>query len=68
MTLQRPVRAMIIVVVLPFTHFFIKQVDVVRDTVLIDQLVELLVVDTVRALDLAVQVRRCWADIDMPDI
>jgi len=38
---------MIIVVVLPFTHLFIKQVDVVRDAVLIEQLVEFLVIDTV---------------------
>jgi len=61
-------RSMIVVIVLPFTDFFIKQVDVVRDAVLIDQLVELLVVDTVRALDLAIQVRRPWADIDVSDI
>jgi hypothetical protein len=36
---------MIIVVVLPFTQFLIEQVNVVRDAVLIEQLVELLVVD-----------------------
>ena len=48
---------MIVVVVLPFTHFFIKQVDVVRDTVLIERLVEFLLVNVVRTLDLAVQVR-----------
>jgi hypothetical protein len=30
------VRAMIVVVVLPFTQFFIEQLDVVRDAVLIE--------------------------------
>ena len=40
-------RALIVVVVHPFTHFFVDQVDVVRDAVLIDQLVELLVVGSV---------------------
>ena len=46
-TLQRPMRAMIIVVVLPFTQFVVEQVDVVRDAVSIEQLVELLRVDAV---------------------
>jgi hypothetical protein len=41
------VRAMIIVVVLPFTQFVVEQVDVVRDAVSIQQLVELLLIDMV---------------------
>jgi len=45
---------MIVVIVLPFSQFLVKQVDVVRDAVLIDQLAELLLVDAVRALDLAI--------------
>jgi hypothetical protein len=47
LTLQHAVMAMIIVVVLPFTQFLVKQVDVVRDPNLIKQLVELLLVDAV---------------------
>jgi hypothetical protein len=38
---------MIIVVVLPFTQFVVEQVDVVRDAVSIQQLIELLRVDAV---------------------
>lgn len=45
---------MIIVVILPLTQLVIKQVDVVRDPVLVDKLVELLVVHSMRALDIAV--------------
>jgi hypothetical protein len=45
---------MVIVVLLPLTQFLIEQVDVVGDAVLIEQLVELLIVHTMRALDLAV--------------
>jgi hypothetical protein len=41
------VRAMIIVVVLPFTQFVVEQVDIVRDAVSIQQLVELLLIDMV---------------------
>jgi hypothetical protein len=45
---------MIVVVVLPFTQFVIEQVDIVRDAVLIEHLVELLLVNPVRSLYLAV--------------
>ena len=45
---------MIIVVVLPLTHLLVEQMDVVGDPVPIEQLVELLVVHTMRALDFAV--------------
>jgi hypothetical protein len=38
---------MIVVVVLPFTQFVVEQVDIVRDPVLVDHLVELLLVDSV---------------------
>ena len=45
---------MVIVIVLPLTEFLIEQVDVVRDAVPVEQLVELLVIHAMRALDLAV--------------
>jgi hypothetical protein len=36
----------VIVIVLPFLKLVVKQVDVVRDAVLVEQLVKLLFVDT----------------------
>jgi hypothetical protein len=38
---------MIVVIVLPFAQFLVEQMDIVRDAVLVEQLVELLVVDAV---------------------
>jgi hypothetical protein len=43
-------------------------VNVVGDASLVQELVELLVIDPMRALDLAIEVRRSRADVDMPDI
>jgi hypothetical protein len=45
---------MVIVVVLPLTQLLVEEVDVVGDPLPIEQLVELLVVHAMRALDLAV--------------
>jgi hypothetical protein len=42
--------------------------DVIADAVLVEQLVELLVVDAVRAFHFSVQARRVLADIDVPNI
>lgn len=55
-------KAMIVVVVLPFTQFLVKQVDVVGDAVLIKQLVDLLVVNAVQAFVSAV-----WLPVDRID-
>jgi hypothetical protein len=44
---ERPVRAMIVVVVLPFTQFVVEHIDIVMNTILVEQLIELLVVDAV---------------------
>jgi hypothetical protein len=43
-------------------------VDVVGNAVLVQELVELLVVDTMRAFDFAVQVRGSRPDVDVADI
>ena len=59
---------MVIVIVLPLTQLLIEQVDAVRDAVPIEQLVILLVIHAVRALDLAVQVRRARPDVRVLDI
>ena len=59
---------MVIVVVLPLAQLLVEQMDVVADAVLVEELVELLVVDPVRPLDLAVEMRRTRVDIDMPDV
>jgi hypothetical protein len=45
---------MIIVIVLPLTQLLVEQMDVVGDSLPIEQLVELLVIHPVRPLDLAV--------------
>jgi hypothetical protein len=50
---------MVIVVVLPFAQLLVEQMDVVADAVVIEELVELLVIDTVRSFDLAIEV---WVD------
>src|SRR4030095_1473560 len=63
-----PVRAMVIVVVLPLPQFLVEQMDVIADAVLVEELVELLVIDAVRALHLSVEARRVWADVDVSDI
>jgi hypothetical protein len=48
------VRTVVIVVVLPLTQLVVEQVDVVGDPVSIQELVELLVIDPMRAFDFAV--------------
>ena len=50
--------SVVIVVVLPLAQLLVEQVNIVADTVMIEELVELLVVHAVGPLDLAVQVRR----------
>ena len=61
-------RPVVIVVVLPLAELLVEQVDVIRDAVAIEQLVELLVIDPVRSLDLAVEVRGSRPDIDVADV
>ena len=59
---------MVIVVILPLSQLVVEQVNVVRDAVTVEQLVELLVVDPVRPLDLAVQPGGPRADLRVVDI
>ena len=61
-------RPVVIVVVLPLAQLLVEQVNVVGDAVLVQELVELLVIDPVRAFDLAVQVRGARTDIDVADL
>jgi len=58
----------VIVIVLPFLKLVVEQMDIVADAILVEQLVKLLLVDTVGALDFAVQTRRSRADVDVPDV
>ena len=51
MTVEGPVRSVVIVIVLPLAKLVVKQVDVVRDAALVEQLVERLVIHAVRSLD-----------------
>jgi hypothetical protein len=53
--IESAVRPVVVVVVLPFAQLLVEQVDVVGTPS--EQLIELFVVDAVRALDLAVQTR-----------
>jgi hypothetical protein len=66
--LQRALRAMVVVVVLPLPQLVIEQVDIVADARRIQQRAKLLVIDPMRSLDLAVEMRRPWADVDVPDV
>ena len=59
---------MIIVVVLPLTQLLVEQVDVVGYPVLVEQLVELLVIHAVRALDFTVESGRSRPYVDMPNV
>ena len=59
---------MIVVVILPFTQLLVEQMDVVADAILIEQLVELLVIDSVRPLHFAVQARGAGAYVTVPDV
>ena len=58
----------VIVIVLPLFELLVKQVDVVGDAVLVEELVELLVVDAVRPLDFPIQMRRPRANVDVADV
>ena len=44
-------RSVVIVVVLPLAKLVVEEVDVVADAVFVEQLIELLVVDAMRAFD-----------------
>ena len=59
---------MVIVVVLPFPQLLVEQVDVVADAVLVQELVELLVINAMRALHLAVEPWRPRANVDVLDV
>ena len=59
---------MIIVVVLPLANFLVEEVDVVRNSVLIDELAELLVIKSKGAFNLAIEKRGPRVDADMQDI
>ena len=55
----------VVIVILPLPKLLVEQVNVIGDAVLVEELVELLVVDPVRPLDLAVEMRRARSDVDM---
>jgi hypothetical protein len=59
---------MVVVVILPFAQFLVEQMDVVADAVVVQELVELLVVDAMRPLHLAIETRGARANVDVPNI
>jgi hypothetical protein len=56
---------MVIVVVLPLPKFVVQQVNIVADAIGVEQLIKLLIIDAVRALDLSVQMRGAGPDVDV---
>ena len=56
-------RTVVIVVVLPLLELLVEEVDVIADAVTIEELIELLLVDSVRTLDFAIQMRRARLDV-----
>src|SRR5262245_36518393 len=61
-------RPVVIVIVLPLFELRVEEVNVVGDAVAIQELVELLVVDTMGSFDLAVQVWGPRTDVHMPNV
>jgi hypothetical protein len=61
-------RSVVMVVILPLFQLLVEEVNVVRNPVAIEVLVELLVVDAMGAFDLAVQVRCPGPDVDVTDV
>ena len=61
-------RPVAIVVVLPLAQLLVEQLNVVCDPVLVQELVELLVINTVGTFHLAVQVRCPGAYVRVADI
>jgi len=61
-------RAVVIVVLLPFAQLLVEQPNVIADAVFVEELVELLVINAVRAFDLAIQPRRPGSDVHVADV
>ena len=61
-------RPVVIVVILPLFQLGVEEVNVVGDAVLVEELVELLVIDAVRPLDFAIEMRCPRANVDMTDV
>ncbi len=59
---------MIVVIILPLPQLLVEEMNIVRDAVLVQELVELLVIDAMGSLHLAVEARRTRADIDVPNV
>ena len=58
----------VIVVVLPLPQFVVEEMNVVGHAAPVQELVELLVVDPMRAFDLAIEMRRPCPNVDMADV
>jgi hypothetical protein len=61
------VRAVEIIIILPFSELLIVENDVIADAPFVEELIELLVVDAVRALDFAVEPRGSRFNVYMFD-
>ena len=61
-------RPVVIVIVLPFFQLRVEEVNVVRNPVTVEELVELLIIDPMGSFDLAVQMWRPRPDVHMADV
>ena len=61
-------RPVVVIVILPLAQLFVHKLNVIRDAVRVQELIELLVVHAMRSLDLPVQVRRPRLDVDVADV
>lgn len=68
MAIERPVRTVVIVAVLPLAKLVVEQVNIVGHAILVQQLIKLLVVDAMGSFHFAVQMRRPWPDVNMADV
>jgi hypothetical protein len=62
------VRPVVIVVILPFFQLLVEEVNVVRNPIAVQELVELLVVDAMRSFDLAIQMWGSRPDVHVTDV
>ena len=61
-------RPVVIVIVLPLSQLLVEELDVGRNSVLVEQLIKLLIVHAMRALYFPVEVRRAWSNVHVPNV
>ena len=65
---ERSMRPVVVIVLLPLFQLLVEQLNIVADPITVEELIELLVVDTMGPFDLPVEVRRPGTDVDVPNV